>query len=334
MDRKRIVVALGHRDLGGTLPEQLLKVRESAKMLAELSGRGYALAVVFSNSPQLGLIHTAMKELRRSDPERYCPTPLSVCSAMSQGFIGYDIQNALRAELRRRGSARPVCTILTQTSVDPYDESFYHPGKLVGKRLSREEAEEEEERGNEVRALPDGSFQRLVPSPKPREIIELDAVRALLDAGQIVISAGGGGIPVMPQGAGLRGAAALIEKDLAASLLARELDAELLLFSTGVPELFLHYGTEKEEGLRRLDSADARRLLSAGEFGEGSMGPKVEAAIEFTESGEGKRAIICQRENALKALEGLAGTTILWEKPVEQKAETRGSGREHRQERR
>ena len=312
MDRKRIVVALGHRDLGGTLPEQLLKVRESAKMLAELSGRGYALAVVFSNSPQLGLIHTAMKELRRSDPERYCPTPLSVCSAMSQGFIGYDIQNALREEFLNRGAKLPpVATMVTQVRVDPEDPAFRDPSKPIGRFMAKDEAlKEAGDRGWIVREDAGRGYRRVVASPKPKEIIELSAIRAMADDGQIVICCGGGGIPVVAEGKHLAGVPAVIDKDFAAELLAESLDADMLLILTAVEKAAVHFGKPEQRWLSEISAEEAERYAEEGQFAAGSMLPKVQAAIRFARSRKGRTAVITLLEKAREALQGKTGTRI------------------------
>ena len=244
MSRKKVVVALGHRALGTTLPEQYEATKRTAKILANLVEAGADIVISHSNAPQVGMIHTAMNEFgaRRED---YTQAPMSVCSAMSQGYIGYDLQNAIRAELLKRGIYRPVCTIITQVMVDPYDDAFSEPVKVIGRLLTREEAEKEERNGNYVTEV-EGGYRRIVAAPKPVAIVEIDAIRALMDADQLVIAAGGGGIPVMEQGSRLKGASAIIEKDRAAGLLAKELDADVLMFLTGVNNAVLNYGTEHE----------------------------------------------------------------------------------------
>lgn len=310
MSKKRMVIALGHKDLGFTLQEQYQAVQHTAVRIADFVTAGYQLAIVLSNAPQVGRIHTAMKDLYENYGGQYERTPLSVCSAMSQGMIGYDLQNAIRAELVKRGIYKTASTILTQVMVDPYDESFYQPVKRVGKRMSEAEARQEEENGNEVTRLSDGSFQRIVPAPIPQAIVEIDAVKALLDADQIVIAAGGGGIPVMRQGTRLRGAAAVIEKDLVAGLLAKEIDADILLITTAVEQVSLHFGKPEEQKLFEMSTEEAKRYIADGQFEFRSMQPKVQAAIDFVASGNGRRAVITTQELAEKAVAGLAGTTI------------------------
>lgn len=309
MSKKRMVIALGHKDLGTNLPEQKKAVAKTAVMIADFVASGYQLAIVFSNGPQVGMIHTAMSDLAQNY-EKYTKTPLSVCSAMSQGFIGYDLQNAIRAELVKRGVYKPVATILTQMMVDPYDESFYNPVKYVGKVMNAEEARAEEAAGNSVAACGDGFFQRIVPAPVPKSIVEIDAIKALLDADQVVIAAGGGGVPVLPQGNQLKGASAVIEKDLAAGLLAREVDADILLITTAVEQVSLNYGKENEKKILHMSTAEAKNYIENGQFESRSMLPKVKTGVEFVEAGNGRRAVITTMECAEKAVSGLAGTTI------------------------
>ena len=208
MAKKRLVLALGHDALGTNLPEQKTAVTKTAKAIADFIQDGWQVAIVHSNAPQVGMIHTAMNEFGKQH-HGYSSAPMSVCSAMSQGYIGYDLQNGIRAELIKRGIYKPVSTVLTQVTVDPYDEAFYTPVKVVGRVMSEEEAKEEEAKGNHVKAV-EGGFRRIVASPHPVAIVEIDAIKALMDADQIVIACGGGGIPVMEQGYNLRGASAII----------------------------------------------------------------------------------------------------------------------------
>ena len=214
MKKKRIVIALGHEALGSTLPEQQKAAARTAKAVADFIREDYQVVITHSNGPQVGMIHTAMNEFCRLYPE-YTATPTSVCSAMSQGYIGYDLQNAIRTELLNRGIYKTVSTVLTQVVVDPYDEAFYHPAKVIGRVMTKEEAEEEEKKGNHVTEV-EGGYRRIVASPKPMDIVEIDAISALSDADQVVIACGGGGIPVLAQNNRLQGASAVIEKDLAA----------------------------------------------------------------------------------------------------------------------
>lgn len=311
MAKKRIVMALGHNALGTNLPEQKAAVIETAKVIADFIQDDWQVALVHSNAPQVGMIHTAMNEFSREHQEEgYTAAPMSVCSAMSQGYIGYDLQNGIRAELIKRGIYKPVATVLTQVMVDPYDESFYHPIKKVGRFMNAAEAAVEEEKGNHVVEIPGKGFQRIVSAPTPVSIVEIDAIRALMDADQIVISCGGGGIPVMEQGPNLKGASAVIEKDLVSGLLAREISADVLMIVTSVDNVTLNYGTPQEQPLSRMTVAEAKEYTEQGQFEFASMLPKVQAAIEFIEAGQGRSAVITSLDKAIDSISRKAGTMI------------------------
>ena len=291
MSEKTVVVALGHKALGTTLPEQKNATKEAAKAIADLVEEGTRVVISHSNGPQVGMIHTAMNEFGKAHPD-YTFAPMSVCSAMSQGYIGYDLQNAIRSELLARGIYKPVATILTQVVIDPYDDAFGEPEKIIGRTLTAEEAEAEEDKGNYVTEVADGQYRRILAAPKPQRIVELETVRALTDAGQIVIAAGGGGIPVMEQGIDLHGASAIIEKDLASGLLAESLNADTLLILTSVEKVSLDLGTDKERPLDTLTAEEAEKYISENHFAKGSMLPKIQAGISFVRQGEGRRTII------------------------------------------
>ncbi len=309
MSKKRMVMALGHKALGTNLPEQKEAARSMSRIIADFIQEGWQVAVVHSNAPQVGMIHTAMNEFGRQH-EGYTPAPMSVCSAMSQGYIGYDLQNAIRAELIRRGIYKPVSTILTQVTVDPYDEASHTPAKSIGRYLTAGEARIEEEKGNFIRQVPGKGYQRMVAAPKPVAIVEIDAIRTLLDAGQIVIACGGGGIPVMVQGSQLKGASAVIEKDLAAGLLAKEVDADVLMILTAVDNVTLNYGTASERPIHTMSLDEARNYIEQGQFEFASMLPKISASVDFIENGSNRRAIITSPEKAAAGLAGKAGTMI------------------------
>lgn len=308
MAKKRIVMAIGHKDLGTNLPEQKAAVAKTAKVIADFIQEGWQVAIVHSNAPQVGMIHTAMNEFGRQH-DGYSKAPMSVCSAMSQGYIGYDMQNGIRAELIKRGIYKPVSTVLTQVTVDPYDEAFYTPVKVVGRVMTEEEAQEEEQKGNHVTKV-EGGYRRIVASPNPVAIVEIDAIKALLDADQIVIACGGGGIPVMEQGYNLHGASAIIEKDLASGLLAKEVDADVLMILTAVDNVTLNYGTPDEKPIRRMTIEEAKDYIAQGQFEFASMLPKVTASVDFVENGKGRSAVITSLEKAKASLKGEAGTTI------------------------
>ncbi len=308
MAKKRIVMAIGHKDMGTNLPEQKEAVKRTAKVIADFIQDGWQVAIVHSNAPQVGMIHTAMNEFGKQH-DGYSSAPMSVCSAMSQGYIGYDLQNGIRAELIKRGIYKPVSTVLTQVTVDPYDEAFYTPVKVVGRVMSEEEAKEEEAKGNHVKAV-EGGFRRIVASPHPVAIVEIDAIKALMDADQIVIACGGGGIPVMEQGYNLRGASAIIEKDLATGLLAKEIDADVMMILTSVDNVTLNFGTDKEEPIHHMTIDEAKAYMDQGQFEFASMLPKVSASVNFLEAGKGRKAIITSLNKAEESLTGEAGTTI------------------------
>lgn len=308
MAKKRIVMAIGHKDMGTNLPEQKEAVKRTAKVIADFIQDGWQVAIVHSNAPQVGMIHTAMNEFGKQH-DGYSSAPMSVCSAMSQGYIGYDLQNGIRAELIKRGIYKPVSTVLTQVTVDPYDEAFYTPVKVVGRVMSEEEAKEEEAKGNHVKAV-EGGFRRIVASPHPVAIVEIDAIKALMDADQIVIACGGGGIPVMEQGYNLRGASAIIEKDLATGLLAKEIDADVMMILTSVDNVTLNFGTDKEEPIHHITIDEAKAYMDQEQFEFASMLPKVSASVNFLEAGKGRKAIITSLDKAEESLTGEAGTTI------------------------
>ena len=301
-------MAIGHKDMGTNLPEQKEAVKRTAKVIADFIQDGWQVAIVHSNAPQVGMIHTAMNEFGKQH-DGYSSAPMSVCSAMSQGYIGYDLQNGIRADLIKRGIYKPVSTVLTQVTVDPYDEAFYTPVKVVGRVMSEEEAKEEEAKGNHVKAV-EGGFRRIVASPHPVAIVEIDAIKALMDADQIVIACGGGGIPVMEQGYNLRGASAIIEKDLATGLLAKEIDADVMMILTSVDNVTLNFGTDKEEPIHHMTIDEAKAYMDQGQFEFASMLPKVSASVNFLEAGKGRKAIITSLDKAEESLTGEAGTTI------------------------
>ena len=309
MPKKRIVVALGRNAFGKTLPEQKTAVKEAAKAIADLAELKYQIVITHSNGPQVGMIHMAMTEFGNAHQD-FTVAPMAVCSAMSQGYIGYDLQNAIRSEFISRGIYKPVATILTQTVIDPYDDAFADPEKIIGRVLTEEEAEAEEEKGNFVTRLADGGYRRIVAAPKPQRIVELETIRALLNADQVVIAAGGGGIPVLEQGINLHGASAIIEKDLAAGLLAEELNADTLLILTSVENVSLNHGQVNEQKLGSITVADAKKYIEENQFASGSMLPKIEAGISFIEKGEGRSTVITDMAHAKEGYEGKTGTTI------------------------
>ena len=307
--KKKVVVALGHRALGTTLPEQKEAVKRSAGMIADLTEEGYQVAITHSNAPQLGMIHTALNEFGKSHTD-YTQAPMSVCSAMSQGYIGYDLQNAIRTELLDRGIFRTVSTILTQVTVDPYDEAFYTPTKVLGRYMSAEDAAAERKKGNYVVEEPGKGFRRVVSAPNPVSIVEIEAIKTLVNADQVVIACGGGGIPVLEQDHRLKGASAVIEKDLAAGKLAEELDADELIILTSVEKVCINLGKENEEELGEITVEEAKQYMEEGHFGVYNMLPKFRASVEFIEQREGREAIITSYDKLMEGLKGKTGTII------------------------
>ena len=309
MSKKRAVVSLGHEALGYTTLEQWDAVKVTAKALADLVEADYQLTITHSNGRQVSMIHKAMTELRRVYTD-YTPAPMCVCSAMSQGYVGYDIQNALRAELLGRGIAKTVSTILTQVTVDPYDEAFYEPTKVIGRYMSAEDAEMEVKKGNYVKEEPGKGFRRIVAAPRPIDIVEIDAIRTLAAADQIVIACGGGGIPVIEQSHVLKGASAVIEKDSIAARLAVELQADELIILTGVPCVYQDFEQPTQEALPTLTTARAKDLCAEGQFEAGTMLPKIEAAVTYLESNPAGKVLITSLDKVKDALKGKSGTVI------------------------
>ncbi len=309
MSKKKVVVSLGHEALGHTTLEQQGAVRQTAKALADLVEADYQLTITHSNGPQVSMIHKAMTELRRVYTD-YTPAPMCVCSAMSQGYVGFDLQNSLRSELLGRGISKPVSTILTQVTVDPYDEAFYAPTKVIGRYMSQEDAETELKKGNYVKEYPGKGFRRVVAAPKPIDIVELETIRTLADADQIVIACGGGGIPVIEQKHILKGASAVIEKDAIAGKLAADLRSDELIILTDVECVYKNFGKADQTPIETMDLQTARTLAQNGQFEAGTMLPKIEAAIAYLEKVPTGKVLITNQESISEALKGKKGTVI------------------------
>ncbi len=323
--KKRVVVALGHRALGTTLPEQKEAVKKTAKVIGDLIEKGYQVAITHSNAPQVGMIHTAMNEFAK-EHEDYTAAPMSVCSAMSQGYIGYDLQNALKEELLNRGLQQGVATVLTQVVVDENDPAFRHPTKPIGAFMTKEEADKMvAERGYNVIEDAGRGYRRVVASPKPQSIIEIESIRDMVDAGLVVVACGGGGIPVYKtEGHHLKGAAAVIDKDFAglatpddAVNLAFKLPGQVLDVPVAQGEsvkkgalLAINFGKPNQTWLDSLTPAEAKVYMERGHFAPGSMLPKVQAASTFAESKPGRTALITLLEKARDGLAGKTGTTF------------------------
>ena len=302
---------MGGNALGNTLPEQMLAVKVTAKAIVDLIEDGCEVIVSHGNGPQVGMINNAMAALSREDPKQP-NTPLSVCVAMSQAYIGYDLQNALREELFNRGIHNiPVATMITQVRVDAEDPAFQNPSKPIGQFMSFEEAKAAESKyGYIVKEDAGRGYRRVVASPKPVEIIELEAIRSLVDSGQLVIACGGGGIPVMRNGNHLKGASAVIDKDHASCLLAENLDADYLIILTAVEKAAVNFGKPDQKWLSDISVAEAERYIEEGHFAPGSMLPKVQSAVRFASSKAGRTALITLLEKASDGINGKTGTRI------------------------
>ena len=298
---KRIVIALGGNALGNNLPEQMEAVKITAKAIVDLIEEGHEVVVAHGNGPQVGMIKNSMDK----------SIPMSVCVAMSQAYIGYDLQNALREEMLSRGLNKAVSTVLTQVEVDPADPAFQKPTKPIGAFMTKEEAEALEAKGFKCVEDAGRGYRQVVASPRPQGIVELETIKTLVDAGSVVIACGGGGIPVIKtEGHHLQGAAAVIDKDFASCVLAQQLDADTLIILTAVEKVAIHFGKPDVEWLADLTPAKAQEYIEAGEFAPGSMLPKVQAAVMFAESKAGRTALITLLEKAKDGVAGKTGTQI------------------------
>lgn len=312
MQNKKIVVALGRNAFGNTLPKQQENVKKAAKAIADLVEEKFEIVITHSNGPQVGMIQTAMTEFSRLD-SKYTVAPMSVCGAMSQGYIGFDLQNAIRTELLNRGIYKPVSTIITQVRVDPFDKAFHNPTKVIGRYMTKEEADLEEHKGNYVvyEESDEGKgYRRIIASPKPIDIYEIDAIKALVDANQLVIAAGGGGIPVLEQTQGLKGASAVIEKDYTAAKLADMIGADELLILTSSDYVTITDENGNTTELKELSASDANKLIEDGKLNPLTTFPKVEAALNFVVAGRNRKAVITNLEKAKAGIKDRIGTII------------------------
>jgi carbamate kinase len=310
---EKVVIALGGNalqdvSLPPTAEAQLQVIRKTSKYIVDIIEQGYTVILTHGNGPQIGRI-----VLQNEAAEEITPSlPFDVCGAMSQGMIGYLLQLAVGDELWLRKMDPRVVTIVTQVVVDKADPAFQHATKPIGKFYTREEAERiRKEKGYDIVEDSGRGYRRVVPSPRPVKIIEIDIIRDLIAMGEIVITVGGGGIPVIEESDGtLSGVAAVIDKDLAAEKLAEDIHADTLLILTSVSQVALHYGTPQQRALEAMTAHEARRYVAEGHFAPGSMLPKVEAAAKFVESKPGRKAIIAELAQATAAMRGQAGTRI------------------------
>ncbi len=307
---ERIVIALGGNALGKTPEEQLHLVRETARPIVDLVERGYEVVIGHGNGPQVGMINLAMEHSsQRGGGTPFMP--FAECGAMTQGYIGYHLQQAIREELGRRGIRKEVVTLITQVVVDRKDPGFEHPTKPVGSFYTKDQAEKMAvNKGLTFVEDAGRGYRRVVPSPIPQRIVEIKVVEQLVNAGDIVITVGGGGIPVIETEQGLQGVAAVIDKDRASALLARELKADRLIILTAVDRVCVNFGKPDQLALDEMDLADCARYIAQGQFAPGSMLPKVESCMDFVANTPGGRALITSLARAGDALDGLTGTLI------------------------
>ncbi|QGN38586.1 carbamate kinase [Klebsiella oxytoca] len=306
---KKIVLALGGNALGDDLAGQMQAVKHTARTIVDLISLGHQVVVTHGNGPQVGMINQAFEAAAKT--EAHTPMlPMSVCVALSQGYIGYDLQNAIREELLTRSLDIPVATLITQVEVDANDEAFLNPTKPIGSFFSKEEAEKLTQNGYTMKEDAGRGYRRVVASPKPIDIIEKQTVKALMDDCHVVITVGGGGIPVIREGNHLRGASAVIDKDWASAKLAEMIDADLLIILTAVEKVAINFGKPDEQWLDALSLRDAERFIEEGHFAKGSMLPKVEAAASFARSRPGRKALITMLSKAKEGIEGKTGTII------------------------
>ena len=307
---RKIVIALGGNALGKSPKEQFELVKSTAKPLVDLIEKGDQVIIAHGNGPQVGMINLAMEVSSQSEantPEM----PFPECGAMSQGYIGYHLQNAIREELLNRGNNTPVATIVTQVIVDKNDPAFQKPTKPIGSFYSKEEADKlKQEKGYIMVEDAGRGWRRVVPSPLPIDIAEKETIKTLVNNNQVIITVGGGGIPVVAEGNSLRGVPAVIDKDFASEKLAEILDADYLVILTAVERVAINFGKPNQEDLETLSISQAKKYIEEGYFAAGSMLPKVQAALKFAESKQGRKAIIASLEKAEEALAGKSGTTI------------------------
>ncbi len=307
---KRIVIALGGNALGSTPYEQLSLVTETAKPIVDLIAQGNEVVIAHGNGPQVGMINLGLATAAEAKAIK-SDMPFPECGAMSQGYIGYHLQNAIGNELAARGMAKDVATVVTQVLVEESDPAFQHPTKPVGAFYDRETADRiAAEKGYTMVEDAGRGYRQVVPSPKPVDVIEKNTVKALVGSGTVVITVGGGGIPVVRREGRLVGVPAVIDKDFASAKLAELLDADLLVILTAVEKVAVNFGKPDQKGLDALTPAEAREYIAQGQFAPGSMLPKVEAAVQFAESKPGRAALITLLEKARDGIEGRTGTRI------------------------
>ena len=308
---KKVVLALGGNALGNSPEEQIKAVRKTAVSIVDLVEDGNEVIVCHGNGPQVGMINLAMETAHNSN-SKISNMPFAECVAMSQGYIGYHLQKAIKNELSKRNMKNAVSTIVTQVKVDKNDEAFSNPTKPVGLFYSKEESEKlAKESGYTFKEDANRGYRRVVPSPKPIDIIEKEEINTLIKEDFIVIAGGGGGIPVIENDGQLEGIGAVIDKDFTSEKLAEISDADFLIILTAVEKVCINYGKENEEGLDELNLSRAHKLIEEKQFAEGSMLPKVKACLNFIQSGDNKIALITSLEKAKEGINGITGTRFV-----------------------
>ncbi|MDR2486459.1 MAG: carbamate kinase [Clostridiales Family XIII bacterium] len=309
MKPKTVVIALGGNALGYNYEEQSKAVAHTAEIIADLTEEGFQVVLTHGNGPQVGMIQTAMEELRLLYPV-YSPVPMPSCVAMSQGYIAYELQRAIQSELRRRKVRKNVVSVITQVKVGADDTAFQNPSKPIGRFMTKQEARLAEKEGHACMEDAGRGYRIAVASPRPVDIVEIDVIKDLLKEGNLLITCGGGGIPVVEQDGALEGVSAVIDKDFASALLAREIGADFLVILTAVEKIAINFGKKDQQWLDSMSIAEAKGYIKEEQFAPGSMLPKVEAAMDFAESGQGRRALITLLTKAKDGLLGRTGTVI------------------------
>lgn len=308
---QKIVIALGGNALGNDPIEQLKKVKIATDIISDLIKEGNDVVIGHGNGPQVGMIKLAMDYSSNSD-EKTPIMPLVECGAMSQGYIGYHLQQAFNASFSEKNIEKTAISVITQVEVSKEDKAFENPTKPVGMFYTKEKAQElQREKGFKFIEDAGRGYRKVVPSPKPLKIVELDAIKKMIDQGLIVITVGGGGVPVVKENKKLVGIDAVIDKDKSSSKLALDLDADVLLILTAVDKVYINFNKENQKALDTLTTKDAKKYMQEGQFAKGSMLPKIEACIDFVEKSKNAYAIITSLEKAMDALKGLTGTKII-----------------------
>lgn len=305
---KRVVIALGGNALGKNLHEQMEAVQRTSKKIVEIIKQGYEVVLTHGNGPQVGLMTDCFDSYKiNHDIDDFT---MSVCVSITQGYIGYDLQNVMREALLDNKINMPVSTVITQVIVDEDDKAFQNPTKPIGMFLNEEQAEMRRQKGENIAYIDKRGYREVVASPKPKHIVECETIKALLGAGQLVIACGGGGIPVIEQGNHLKGVEAVIDKDFSSAKLAKLIDADFFVILTAVEKVSLNFGKENERTLEEMTCNEAKQYMQDGHFGVGSMLPKVEAAVQVVEEKPTCKALITSLDKLIEGLNGETGTII------------------------